>query len=262
MNEISHFTQPDSAPAYFIDFLDMLDRLPDIQAARATTIERMQLAPGHKVLDVGCGIGGATLRFADAVGPGGLAAGVDVSSTLIDVATRRVGERCGVQFRIGDARGVPYPAASFDFAYSERVFLYLPDRLAAIHEMARVVKPGGRVFLADVDFDCTAIYSRHPPLTRRMISAIAASIPNRNSARELPALVKQAGLHELSIDAYAVTTPYEFLIHGMSGALTKAVDDGGIGRAEVDEWLAEQGNLHATGDFFQTWLFVRCSGVV
>jgi hypothetical protein len=47
-----------------------------------------------------------------------------------------------------------------------------------------------------------------------------------------------------NLDVYAITTPYEFLIHGMSGALNKAVDDGVITRAELDEWLAEQAAAH------------------
>ena len=60
--------------------------------------------------------------------------------------------------------------------------------------MMRVTKPGGRVVLMDTDIDCTAIHSTNPALTRKMTSIMAASLPNPNSARELPALAKQAGL--------------------------------------------------------------------
>ncbi len=262
MDIISNFTQPDTAPAYFVDFLDLLDNLPGVQAGRAETVKRLQLAPGHKVLDLGCGTGGATFRFADVVGPDGFAAGVDVSAALIDVANRRVRDRGWVNFRAGDAQAIPHPDGFFDCAYSERVFLYLSDRLAALHEIKRVVRPGGRVCVVDVDFDCTGIYSTDPASTLEMRSALAASIPNRNSAIELPMLAKQAGLSDITIDGYVVTTPYEFLALAMSSGLKKAAAEGVIAHAALEKWLAEQAALQATGDFFQAWLFVRCSGVV
>ena len=262
MAEISNFTQPDTSPAYFIDFLDFLDNHPDVKNVRTVTASRMNLAPGHKVLDLGCGVGGATLLLAELTGPTGLAAGLDVSSALIDVATRRTVNRPGIEFGVGDACGIPYPDGFFDVARSERVFLYLPDRLAAIREMKRVVKPGGRVCLMDTDFDATAIYSAKLALTRKMTSIIAASMPNPNSARDLPALARQAGLKDVKTETFAVTTPHEFFVHAMAGSLFKAAEDGAVPRSEVDEWLGEQSSFHASGDFFQMWFLVFVQGTV
>ena len=262
MAEIRNFTQPDTAPDYFIEFLDLLDNHSECKDFRTETAKRMNLAPGNRVLDLGCGIGGATFPLADLTGPTGLAAGVDISSALIDVATRRAWNRPGIEFQVGDACAIPYPDRFFDAARSERVFLYLPDRLAAIHEMKRVVKPGGRVHLIDTDVDSTAIYSTKPALTRKLTSIVAASMPNPNSARELPALAKQAGLRDIKTETFALVTPHEFLVRAMAGSLSKAAEDGVITRAEVDEWLADQASLHASGDFFQAWLFVLSSGTV
>jgi len=262
MSEIGNFTQPDRSPAYFIDFLDFLDNHADIKDFRSESSKRMNLTPGAKVLDLGCGVGGATFPIADVTGPTGLTVGVDISSALLEVATRRAGNRPAVEFRVGDACAIPYPDGFFDLARTERVFLYLPDRLAAIQEMKRVVKPGGRIHLIDTDVDCTAIYSTKPALTRKMTSIVAASMPNPNSARELPALARQAGLKELRTEVFSLSTPYEFLARVMAGALSKAVEDGVVPRTEVDEWLEEQGSLHARGDFFQMWLFVLVSGTV
>lgn len=108
----------------------------------------------------------ATFPIADLTGPTRLAAGVDISSVLIAVAQHRAANRPGLEFRIGEACAIPYRNGFFDVARSERVFLYLPDRLAAIREMKRVVKPGGLVCLIDTDVDSTAIYSTKPALTR------------------------------------------------------------------------------------------------
>jgi ubiquinone/menaquinone biosynthesis C-methylase UbiE len=259
MAEIANFRQPDTSPAYFIDFLEFLDNQANIKDFRAEACKRMHLAAGLRVLDLGCGIGGATFPIADVTGPTGLAAGVDISSALIKVANRRASNRPGLEFRVGEACAIPYPDAFFDAARSERVFLYLPDRIAAIYEMKRVVKRRGRICLIDTDLDCTAIYSAKPALTRKMTSIVAASIPNPNSARELPVLAKQARLKDIKTETFAIASPYEFFVRAMAGSLSKAAEDGVVPRSEVDEWLAEQASLHASGDFFQMWLFVLVS---
>ncbi len=62
---------------------------------------------------------------------------------MIESAASRVANRAGCEFKVGNACAIPYPNNFFDAARSERLFLYLPDRLAAIKEMKRVIKPGG-----------------------------------------------------------------------------------------------------------------------
>jgi ubiquinone/menaquinone biosynthesis C-methylase UbiE len=175
----------------------------------------------------------ATFLIWDLTEPTGLAAGVDVSSALIDVAKHRAGAKPRIEFRIGDACAIPYPDSYFEGARCERVFLYLPDRVGAIQEMKRVVKSGGRVCLIDTDFDSIAIYSTNRALTRKMTSIIAESIPNPDPARELPALATHAGLKNIQVESFAVS-----------------------------EWLGEQAALHARGEFYQAWLFVMVTGTV
>jgi len=93
MGEIGSLAHPDTSPAYFIDFLEFLDNQPNIKSFRVEAAKRMNLAAGLKVLDLGCGIGGATFAIADVTGPTGLVAGVDISSALVEVAKRRAGDR-------------------------------------------------------------------------------------------------------------------------------------------------------------------------
>jgi SAM-dependent methyltransferase len=262
MAEMTNFTQPDTSPAFFIDFLEFLDNYQFIKTLRNQSNKSFNISAGHKVLDLGCGIGGATLSIAEITGPTGLAAGVDLSSAMIEYATRRTANRREIEFRLGDACSVPYPDGFFDVARSERLFLYLPDRLAAINEMMRVVKPGGRVCLLDTDIDCTGVYSKNPARMRKMTSLVAASMPNPNSAGELPALAREAGLKDLKTELHAISTPHEFFLRSMAGSLSKAAEDGIVPRAEVEQCLAEQAALHANGDFFQMWIFVHVTGTV
>src|ERR1700756_1449859 len=253
MSRIGNFTQPDNSPAYFIEFLELLDKQAEVSNIRKEAAKRLDLVAGDKVLDVGCGIGGATFPLAEITGPKGLAVGVDISSAMIEVATRRCGTRQGMEFRVGEACTIPYADGFFDAARCERVFLYLPDRMVAIHEMKRGVKPGGSVCLIDTELDSTAVYSNKPALTRKMTSLVAATMPNPNSARELPALAKRAGLKDVRSEVFAISSPHEFFLKVMAGSLAKAVEDGIVRGAEVEEWLEEQAALEASGDFFQMW---------
>jgi ubiquinone/menaquinone biosynthesis C-methylase UbiE len=90
MAVIRDFTQPDTAPDYFIDFLEFLDSSETTKNLRIEYGKRMNLSPGQKILDLGCGIGGAIFPIAEVTGPTGLVAGLDVSSALVEVARRRV----------------------------------------------------------------------------------------------------------------------------------------------------------------------------
>lgn len=262
MSKIAGFTQPDASPEYFIDFLTFLDRQENIANIREAAAKHLHLALGHKVLDLGCGIGGATFPIADIVGPAGLTAGVDISAAMIEAARKRAGHRAGIEFHVGNATAIPFRDKFFDSARCERVFLYLPDRLAAIHEMKRVVKSGGPICLIDTDLDCTAIYSRNLSLTRKMTSFVAASMPNANSARDLPALAREAGLENVQTECFAITMPYEFFVRVAQGTLLKAADSGALPAQEVEAFLAEQKSLHDRGEFYQMWFMVVVSGTV
>jgi len=262
MSQMKNFTQADVAPTYFIEFLEFLDNHRDIKRLRAECNQRMNLDRGKKIVDVGCGIGGATFPIADVVGPTGLAAGIDLSARMIEQARRRAGGRPELVFHISDAGTIPYPDGFFDGARSERLFLYLPDRLAALKEMKRVVKPGGYVCLLDTDIDSTAVYSANREMARKMTSLVAASMPNPNSGRELPALAKQADLKNIQTEVFAMATPHSFFLRAMAGSLTKASEDGIVPKAEVEGFLAEQAALDARGDFFQIWMMVLVSGTV
>lgn len=262
MSEVAQFTQPDSSPDYFIKFLDFLDKLPDVERPRRDVLDRMNLTTGAKALDVGCGIGGATFGLSAAVGPTGLAAGIDISSALVGVASARAAGRQGIEFKIADVAAIPYPDGFFDAVRSERVFLYLPDRAKAIQEMMRVTRPGGRVVIMDTDVDCTAIHSSNPALGRKMLSLTVASMPNPYSGRELPSLMRRAGLKDVRVDLLALQTPYEFFAQAIPSSLHKAADAGQVAHAEVDEWLLDLAELNERGEFLQMWIFVLVSGTV
>jgi SAM-dependent methyltransferase len=107
-------------------------------------------APGEAVLDVACGAGVASVAAADAVGQAGRVLGVDLADAMVQAARQRaldLGLR-HVRFERMEAEQLALPNAGFDVALCALALMYLPDPGAALREVHRVLRPGGRAVLA------------------------------------------------------------------------------------------------------------------
>jgi SAM-dependent methyltransferase len=98
---------------------------------------------GHTVLDVACGTGVVAAAAAERVGPSGAVTGVDINPGMIAVAARTQ----GVRWAQADAARLPFPDGGFDRVLCQAGLQFVPDRLGALREMRRVLRPGGRVAL-------------------------------------------------------------------------------------------------------------------
>lgn len=116
-------------------FLEWAPRMAD--AAR--------LAPGQSVLDVACGTGALTCEAAKRVQPGGTATGVDCSEAMLDVARAKAPD---IEWRHGQAEALPFADCAFDAVVSQFGLMFFTNRVAAVSEMWRVLKPGGRLAVA------------------------------------------------------------------------------------------------------------------
>jgi ubiquinone/menaquinone biosynthesis C-methylase UbiE len=107
------------------------------------------LAPGDAVLDVACGPGNFTRTFARAVGERGLAAGIDVSPTMLARAVRDTptSDHPAAAYVRGDAVRLPFRDASFDGVCCFAALHFFDDPFRALDDMARVLTPGGRIAL-------------------------------------------------------------------------------------------------------------------
>jgi ubiquinone/menaquinone biosynthesis C-methylase UbiE len=130
-------------------------------------------APGERLLDVGAGTGAYTLPVARAVGPEGALDAFDVQQEMLGELMRRA-QRQGisnVRPEQGEAHRLPCPDESFDAAFLVTALHEIPDQDAALRELHRVVKAGGRVVVAEMAPLPTDRFVRLGDLQRRAAAA-------------------------------------------------------------------------------------------
>ena len=123
------------------------------------TVERLaevlEPRPGERILEVGPGTGYFALPMASRILPGGRLAGLDLQQQMLDELARRASEQGveNLELRQGDATALPYEDAAFDAAYLVTVLGEIPDQVAALRELRRVVRPGGRLVFGETVLD-------------------------------------------------------------------------------------------------------------
>ena len=141
-----------AADVYEEFFVPALFREPAQHVARAADIRR-----GQSVLDAACGTGVLAREAVGATGNDGKVTGLDGNDGMLAVAKRLAP---GINWQRGLAEALPFADRSFDRAFSQFALMFFDDRAAALREMRRVMKPGGRMHAAV----CQRQQLRHPRL--------------------------------------------------------------------------------------------------
>lgn len=237
----------------------------------------LQLAPGSRVLDAGCGGGGMTRLLGQAVGPGGEVVGLDANPHLIKWNRNQAKGTAvarQVHFQEGDVLHLPFEDGTFDLVWCSRVVHGLNDQVAGVRELARVVRPGGRVVLRegglppqflpfDVGLGDPGLESRLGVAHVQRFATWRASLPNGVAyPYGWSHLLREVGLHAVMPKSflYEFASPLEasqkdYLEAWLSGWLNSARNDPGQTRllATQDTSVLEH-LLDPTG---QQYVFAR-----
>ena len=171
------------------------------------------LHPGERVLDLGSGGGIDVLLSAKRVGPTGRAFGLDMTDEMLALAQRNAAEAgaTNVEFLKGHIEAIPLPAESIDVVISNCVVNLAADKPAVFAEIARVLRPGGRIGISDI----VAEDSLTPP-RRAERGSYAGCIAGALSVSEFRDGLEAVGLTDVSI------TPSHAVTDGMVSAIIKA----------------------------------------
>jgi demethylmenaquinone methyltransferase / 2-methoxy-6-polyprenyl-1,4-benzoquinol methylase len=189
---------------------------------RERAANRADLEPGESALDVCCGTGDLALALAGRVGPYGRVIGADFSEAMLDLAREKASGRSvsQVRFEWADALSLPYDDESFDAVTVGFGVRNLADLELGISEMARVLKPGGRMVILEIT------QPQRPPLSTffgvwfdRLVPMLGALAGDREAYSYLPQSVKRfpapAGLAAVMDEAGLERIRYTILAGGI-----------------------------------------------
>ncbi|HEU4366565.1 MAG TPA: methyltransferase domain-containing protein [Candidatus Krumholzibacteria bacterium] len=165
---------------------------------------------GGRVLDVGCGTGVLARDAARRVGASGFVAGIDPNPGMLAVALRVAPE---LEWREGVAESLPYDDGMFDAVLSQFGLMFFSDRTAALHEMMRVLAPGGRLALAVWDaLDNIPAYSILVALIQHLVGKRAADALRQpfilGDPAGLRALFERAGIDQPVVETHTGVARY------------------------------------------------------
>lgn len=233
-----------------ITILDAQAELPGVRRLRRWVMAALAVAPGDRALDIGSGTGSEVLEFARLAGPTGEAVGLDPNPAMLAEAERRAAAQ-GITARFvhGDVYALPFEDDSFDVIRCERVYQHLDHPERATTEIARVLRPGGRVALVDSDWSTGIVHPGDPEVVRALMEFSTGQAPNRNSGRRLRGLLTAAHLQVDEIGADAVVWEPSIIDTMLAMGTGQAVSAGKITAAQRDQLTVDLEQGVAVGDY-------------
>ncbi len=215
------------------------------------------LRPGMQLLDCGCGPGSITVGLADIVAPGQVT-GIDHEPLQVDRARALAAERlvANVTFETADLFNLPFPDASFDGVVAHAVLMHVADRLTALREFHRVLRPGGFVAVKDIKTD-HQILEPSTPLLREFLelldrarrhNGIPTSAPHRYRA-----LLREAGFINVEVMANCVNHSTPEAIHRIAEFHLGQARAAGLQRTIREQGWADQDHLNAICAELEEW---------
>ncbi|WP_067691516.1 methyltransferase domain-containing protein [Nocardia jejuensis] len=250
-------------PSFHVDRVhdtdnELITRVLDLQAEVAGVVrmrewvrDALAVREGDTALDIGSGTGSEVLALARLVGGTGRAVGVDPNPAMLALARERAREftEAPVDFIEGSAYALPLPDADIDVIRCERVYQHLDDPAQATAEIARVLRPGGRVALIDSDWSTAITHPGDPELIERLHQQMQSASPNRTSGRRLRGLLHSAGLVIDDIGSEALVWEPESIMPMYTAGTERVVAAGLLTEAQREQLLGEMSRGIERGDY-------------
>ena len=234
--------------------IESLYLIRDAVHRRELVREALGAVRDHRILDVGCGPGFYCLELSEIVGPSGSVVGVDSSPAMLQLASARCAGCDNVELLEGEATAPPVESGTFDGAVCVQVLEYVSDVDAALAELHRALRPGGRAVVWDVDWATASIHSRDNALTTRVLRAWDEHLVDPSLPRTLGARLRSVGFEDVRVEAHAFAAsgrdPERFGAALVPLIATFVAGRHGIGEVDAEAWAGEQRELMERDEFY------------
>ena len=254
------FTSVDDQPEprFWVDVLDRVRGEPAYAAYKARIGELLSPTAGGRYLDLGAGTGADALDLAERYCVD--VVGVDSSETMVAEARKR-----GLaDALVADAHALPFPDAAFDGCWADRVFQHLAEPERALAELVRVMKPGGRIVVADPDYDTQVVDVPDQDLARRILGFRADHLlRNGTLAHRAGGLFTTAGLVDVTVEGAPVVLRDPTALDNAMGlrSWARTACERGLASADdADAWERGLDEASARGCFLYAFTIFLTAG--
>lgn len=249
-----------------VNYLRTMMTQDDVRAYKALSYDLLDVHPGMRVLDVGCGAGADMPALSGLVGPSGRVVGLERDADLVTAAKQGLdGQGLGnVLILAGDATAMTFPTAAFDRARADRVLQHVPEPRNVLREMWRVLRPGGIATLIEPDWRAIALYpgSATGGDNDETLTAILARyqrhLPHALIGRQLRALLEgqtEERWSDVRVRGVAFTLlswPVVDAVLQLAASAQALAIEVPARATQIQEWFAAVSAADARSEFFAT----------
>lgn len=215
--------------------------------------DRLDLRPAEAVLSIGCGPGFETAELAEAVGDSGHVYGIDTSEAVLALADRRCADMAQVTLERADATDIPVDDERFDAAVAVQIYEYIHDVDSAVAELARVLRPGGRVAVYATDWDSIVWHSSDRARMERALKAWTDVYANPHLGSQLTAYFRDAGLTVERVEPNSILdTQLDATYAGFSLGLIRGQLETveALDETVIEAWVQDLRDIDEAGETF------------
>jgi arsenite methyltransferase len=233
---------------------ELLYLTPYAQQRRAAVREALALQAGEQVLEIGTGPGFEPYELATVLGPTGRLHAVDTSETMLQLSRQRCLDQPWVEFQSADASLLPFDDATFDAAMVVQVYEFVGEVDAALVELYRVLRPGGRAVVVDTDWRSIVWEASDQARMTRVLDAWEEHLVHPRLGRSLPLLLKKAGLalrHAQVLNAFDLAFTEDRFSYGLAQLIVDFVPGRqGLSQDDVEAWQEDLRQSDQEGRYF------------